>query len=138
MILSLAASLACAHGGLPTTTIRVGAEHLTVEVADDPLERARGLMYRDKLGADAGMIFVYPDEAPRQFWMKDTRIPLSIAFLDAQGVVVSVSEMLPLDLNTTPSNGPAMYALEMNRGWFAAHGVRPGDVLGDLPAAAAR
>jgi uncharacterized membrane protein (UPF0127 family) len=126
-------ALACAREGLPTTRVEVGGTTVTVEVADDEGERAMGLMYRDHLDADAGMLFVYPDALERRFWMKDTRVPLAIAFLAADGTIVRIAEMKPLDRNTTPSGAPAMYALEMNKGWFTAHGVKQGDRVGRLP-----
>ena len=130
--------LACAATHAPTLTLQVGSTPLRVEVADDPAERARGLMYRDALGRDEGMVFVYPDEQERSFWMKDTRIPLSIAFLDAGGRIVHLADMKPFDLDGTPSGAPAMYAIEVNHGWFAAHGVTTGDRVTGLPGPAAR
>jgi uncharacterized membrane protein (UPF0127 family) len=130
--------VACARAGLPTTSLTLGAEAITVEVADDEVERSQGLMYRDHLGADAGMLFVYPDLAERGFWMKNTKIPLSIAFADADGVIVGIADMKPLDTNTPPSGAPARFALEMNRGWFAAHGIEEGNRIQGLPTAPAR
>ncbi len=113
---------------LETAVIDVGDNRLTVEVADDPLERSLGLMYRDALPEDRGMLFVYPDEEPRSFWMKNTRIPLSIAFADKSGVIIAVMDMFPDDgAARYRSPGPAMYALEMNRGWFKRHNVTVGD-----------
>ena len=98
-----------------------------------PDTRARGLMHRDAMDPDHGMLFVYPDEAPRGFWMKDTRLPLSIAFADHTGKIVKISDMQPFSLERVPSLYPAMYALEMNQGWFAEHGVEKGDLITDLP-----
>ncbi|MGC6491809.1 MAG: DUF192 domain-containing protein [Myxococcota bacterium] len=111
---------------LPTTTLTLGEHTVLVEVADDPGERARGLMHRDTLAADEGMLFVYPDTEPRRFWMKDTRIPLSIAFLDASGRIVKISQMEAFSTKRTASLYPARFAIEMNRGWFEAHGVAVG------------
>ncbi len=125
--------LACRTTGLPTTQIQVAGHALTVEVADDHTERAQGLMYRKELGADAGMLFVYPDLAPRSFWMKNTTVPLSIAYLDADGRVVSVADMTPMSTESVPSAGPAQYALEVNRGWYGARGVTQGAVVTGLP-----
>ncbi len=114
----------------PATTIGVGGVTLTVEVADDPLERSQGLMYRESLPEDRGMLFVYPDEEPRAFWMKNTTIPLSIAFADAEGVIIGIMDMAPDDGRTRyRSSGPAMYALEVNRGWFQRHAVKAGDKI---------
>jgi uncharacterized protein len=113
---------------LETTTISVGGVPLVVEVADDPVERAMGLMYRDFLPDDRGMLFVFPDEAARAFWMKNTRIPLSIAFADGTGTIVTIMDMFPDDGRARYRSGaPARYALEVNRGWFAMRGIKPGD-----------
>lgn len=115
---------------LDTATIRVGGVPLVVEVADDPMERSMGLMYRDSLPDDRGMLFVYPDEAVRGFWMKNTRIPLSIAFADADGVIIAIMDMAPDDGRTRyRSPGRARYALEVNRGWFGKNGVTVGSMI---------
>ena len=127
---------ACAHA-LPTIQIDVAGTAMTVEVADDMAERQRGLMYRDTLAADEGMLFVYADDRERSFWMKNTKIPLSIAYIDADGKIVSLADMLPLDESPVPSEFPARYALETNKGWFAAHKVKEGDHVGKLPVLAA-
>lgn len=119
---------------LPTVTLQVGAKAVVAEVADSPEEREAGLMFRTKLPADQGMLFVYPDSAPRSFWMKNTVLPLSIAYIDAAGTIVRISDMTPLNLSPVPSGKPAMYCLEMSQGWFAAHHVAEGQVLRGLPA----
>ena len=123
----------CLHRGLPTTTLTLAGHELEVEIADTPETRAQGLMYRDSLGADDGMIFVYPEEAPRSFWMANTEIPLSIAFVGASGTIVSVRDMKPLDRHHTLSGQPARYAIEVNQGWFAAHDVAVGCHVEGLP-----
>lgn len=113
-----------------------GAEaraELRVEVADDGEERALGLMYRDRLPEDQGMLFVYPELDERNFWMKNTRIPLSIAFLADDGTIVHIADMQPQSLALTPSTQPVRYALEVNQGWFAQHGVQVGDRVAPLP-----
>lgn len=117
----------------PTIPLRIGEATLSAEVADTDAERQLGLMHRDGLAPDHGMVFVYPDERPRGFWMRNTRIPLAIAFLDAQGRIVSLAEMAPFDERTTPSGRPAMYAVEMEQGWFQAHGVKVGAKVEGLP-----
>ena len=124
--------LACA-GPFPTATIQVAEHPVKVEVAHTHELRQRGLMHRDSLGEDRGMLFVYPEEAPRSFWMKNTRIPLDIAFVRTDGTIVRIAQMKPLDTETTPSLYPARYALEMNVGWFEAHGVEKGDVVSGIP-----
>jgi hypothetical protein len=111
------------------TRVRVGGVPVTVEIADTPALRERGLMYRDSLPPDYGMLFVYPDEGVRGFWMRNTVIPLDIAFMDRNGVILNVEQMAPRDENETYSAGPAQYALEMPEGWFAEHGVGVGDRL---------
>lgn len=129
--------LACSDSTqLPTQKLMVGREVVVAEVADDGEERAMGLMFRDELTENAGMLFVYPDYRERSFWMKNTRILLSIAFLDREGVIRSLAEMRPLDETMTPSGAEAKYALEMPGGWFTAHGVVVGDTVTGLPAAA--
>ena len=83
--------------------------------------------------ADQGMLFVYPDERPRNFWMKDTSLPLSIAYLDAQGRIVRIADMTPFDTSPVPSVRPAMYALEVNQGWFTRHAVQVGASAKGVP-----
>jgi hypothetical protein len=100
---------------------------LTAEVADEEAARETGLKFRKSLGHNEGMLFVFADSQPRNFWMKDTPIPLSIAFLDGQGAILNLEEMEPNTETFHSSTGPAQYALEMNKGWFTAHGAQPGD-----------
>jgi len=100
-----------------------------VEIADDTNEMARGLMGRTALAEDAGMLFAYSEERELSFWMKDTLIPLSIAFMDSEGRIVDIQDMKALD-DTPPhytSAEPAQYALEVNKGFFAERGVEVGD-----------
>jgi uncharacterized protein len=123
----------CAQDGMPTATIRVGAHSMTVEVAKTAKDRAKGLMYRDSLGANRGMLFVYEVSAERSFWMKNTRIPLSIAFADEEGTITRIADMRPLSKKHTSSQGKSTYALEVNKGWFDTHDVHVGDKLQDLP-----
>lgn len=118
---------------LPPATLLVGSAVVQAEVADEEKERAVGLMRRDSLPDGGGMLFVYPDARARIFWMKNTPLPLSIAFLDAGGVVVALAEMQPFSTVPVPSGVPAMYALEMRQGWFAAHGVGVGARVTGLP-----
>jgi uncharacterized membrane protein (UPF0127 family) len=126
----IAVFLPSAASGLETATITIGAVKLVVEVADNPVERSVGLMHRNHLPEDRGMLFVYPDEAARAFWMKNTTIPLSIAFADATGTIIAVMDMIPDDgALRYRSPGPAKYALEVNRGWFKKNGVDVGDRL---------
>jgi uncharacterized protein len=113
----------------PTLTIK--GVPITVELALTPAARAQGLMRRTDLPADHGMLFVYPGEEILSFWMKDTTIPLSIAFMDSTGRIVDIQDMAPLDETSHRSAAPAQFALEMNRGWFAGHGIGVGDCAED-------
>jgi len=121
---------------LPTTTMRLGNEQFTLEVADEDKEREVGLMNRRSMPADHGMIFVFPQESRLSFYMKNTLIPLDILYLDGDGDVVSVHQMQPLDLTSIPSRAPAKYAIELNLGTAARLGLKPGDHL-DVPKDAA-
>lgn len=124
--------LACA-GKLPVVSIDVDGHSVRAEIAANDEDRNKGLMYRERLADDAGMLFVYPDQAIRHFWMKNTRIPLSIAFADREGVIVWIDDMEPHDTRRTSSMLPATYALEVNQGWFAEHGVEKGDKIANIP-----
>jgi uncharacterized protein len=118
--------------GLRTVTIHASSGEkvkVGVEIADDASERARGLMHRTALAEDHGMLFVFPSEDKLSFWMKDTLIPLSIAFIDSEGRIVDLQNMKPLDEDPPSyvSAKPALYALEVNRGFFEERGVEVGD-----------
>ena len=106
--------------------INVAEIELEVELATTFEEQILGLMYRDKLEENDGMLFVFPREKVLSFWMKDTRIPLSIAFIQADGRIIQIESMKPYSLDTHVSKEKAKYALEMNEGWFKAHNVREG------------
>lgn len=121
---------------LPVTRIRVGTHPVDAEVAQDPQQRSLGLMFRFNLPADRGMLFVFPRAEPLGFWMRNTYIPLSIAYLDAGGTILNILDMKPHDESPHPSAGPALYALEMRRGWFAERGIGPGTRVTGLPPAA--
>ena len=112
-----------------TAPIRIGGVAVTAEIADNQELRAQGLMHRDSLPPNHGMLFVYGTAEVRSFWMRNTRIPLDIAFIDASGVIINVEQMEPQSDQNYYSRGPMMYALEMDQGWFEANGVGPGDRL---------
>jgi uncharacterized membrane protein (UPF0127 family) len=109
--------------------MKIGRETFSLEVADTPKKQQLGLMHRKSMPQDRGMIFVFPDEQERSFWMKNTLIPLDIIYMDAGGKVVSVKQMKPLDETSVPSDGPAKYAVELNQGAAKRAGVAAGDVL---------
>jgi uncharacterized protein len=102
-------------------------KEIWVEVAKTPEERAQGLMERRHLDKDAGMLFIFENEDYHAFWMKNTFIPLSIAFIDKEGRIVKIANMKPLTLKSHPPSKPILYALEMNKGWFSANRIKEGD-----------
>ena len=114
---------------LELVPLRVGGIEIRVEIADDADERQRGLMYRESLEEDQGMLFVYPEQRTLGFWMRNTLIPLDIAYIDREGRIVDIQQMEPQTTETHDSAAPAMYALEMNQGWFEANGIRVGDLI---------
>lgn len=111
----------------------VGSAELRVEVAETEAERALGLMHRESLEWDRGMLFIFPVDRYMNFWMKNTYIPLSIAFIRSDGVITEIQHMKPLTTESHFSQLPGRYALEVNEGWYRAHGVRVGDPVKGLP-----
>jgi uncharacterized membrane protein (UPF0127 family) len=111
-----------------TSTVTINNASLTVGIAASAAARQQGLMGVTRMAADSGMLFAFADDRQRAFWMKDTPIPLSIAFLDAGKKIIFLADMAP---NTTTvvggfNAGPMRYAIEVNQGWFASHGVTVG------------
>lgn len=105
----------------------IGAHRLQVEVAANPLRRALGLMFRRSLPDDAGMLFVFPEDAVLSFWMRNTLLPLSVAFLDAKKQILNIADMEPMDdQRFRESIALARYGLEVNQGWFAVRKIGPG------------
>lgn len=113
--------------GLATMELRSGTVVITVELAVSPSEQETGLMHRTELQDGHGMLFVYPDDRRLSFWMKNTLIPLSIAYLDAQGVIRELYDMQPQSLAPVESERHVRYALETPQGWFERVGLKPGD-----------
>lgn len=105
-----------------------GSDTVDAEVARTPEERAKGLMYRENVPAGTGMLFVFDEEGPQSFWMANTYVPLDIAFIDASYTVVDIQQMEPLTTDSHQSAAPALFALEVPKGWCAAHGVHVGSV----------
>jgi uncharacterized membrane protein (UPF0127 family) len=133
VLLLAAALLAVAQEKFATGQIKVGAHPLKVELALSEPQRMQGLMFREKLGRNDGMLFVFDAPAYQSMWMKNTLIPLSVAFLDADGVILNILDMEPHNLTPNMSAGPAVYAIETNKGWFAEKKIRPGDRATGLP-----
>ena len=118
---------------LPTRTLTIGKQKLVVEVVDNQEQRATGLMNRFSLQPDHGMLFVFDHPQALAFWMKNTYIPLSIAFVDAGGAILNIEDMKPQDESTHWSKGSALYAIEMKQGWFGAKGIDAGAKVSGLP-----
>ena len=122
----LAMICAIAHAELPEIALTVGGHKLTAEVAHTENTRSQGLMHRRMLPENRGMLFVFPKTDLHAMWMMNTYVPLSVAFLDAQGVIVNIADMAPHTTNAHGAAKPAKYALEMNLGWFRKRGIGPG------------
>ncbi|HEX5612064.1 MAG TPA: DUF192 domain-containing protein [Burkholderiales bacterium] len=105
---------------------------IRAELADNFADRMRGLMHREKLAQNSGMLFVFDAPEVQCMWMKNTQIPLSVAFLDETATIINIEDMQPHTENSHCSKRPARYALEMERGWFAARGIKPGAKLRGL------
>lgn len=116
--------------GLPRTELTAGMHRISAEVAADHASRATGLMHRRSLAPNHGMLFVFQEKSPQCFWMRNTLIPLSIAFLDDDGRIVNIEDMAPMTENSHCSKEPVRFALEMEQGWFQRRGVSAGDRLG--------
>jgi uncharacterized membrane protein (UPF0127 family) len=107
----------------------INDKEIWVEMAKTPAERAKGLMGRQHLGQEEGMFFIFETEDYHAFWMKNTLIPLSIAFIDKSGRIVEIADMKPLSLDSHTPPKPILYALEMKKGWFSTNGIKVGDVV---------
>jgi hypothetical protein len=127
LVLSLPACASRSASNLPVIKVTLGSKTIRAEVAQTAAAQARGLMYRRDLGWNKGMLFVYEDEKILSFWMENTFVPLSIAFLDPDGQILHIAHMEPLSKTSHRSPTKALYALEMNQGWFEKEGVRVGD-----------
>ncbi|MDR0587397.1 MAG: DUF192 domain-containing protein [Burkholderiales bacterium] len=127
------------QSGLPERTITLNQESVVVELAQTPKTRSEGLMHRFPLPDGRGMLFVFPAPQPQAFWMKNTPAPLSIAFINKDGVILNIEDMMPLDEITQHySNGDALFALEVRKGWFHDKHIKAGDIVKNLPPPAAR
>jgi uncharacterized membrane protein (UPF0127 family) len=118
---------------LPRITLNAGIHNINAEVAQSPQERATGLMLRQSMPANQGMLFVFEQAEQQCFWMKNTLIPLDIAFVADDGTIINIEHMKPLSLDNHCSTKPVRMALEMNEGWFARKGVSAGSKLSGKP-----
>ena len=118
---------------LPIIKLQVETQAITAEVAADDTSRSRGLMFRESLPRNHGMLFVFQEASQYCFWMKNTPLPLTIAFINARGEVINLADMEPFALDTHCALAPAKYALEMEQGWFKRHQLGAGSKLRGLP-----
>lgn len=123
------------HGAYAADTFKLMVKEISVpvEVAADNASRRKGLMFRKHLAENSGMLFVMDGNDGICMWMKNTLIPLSVAFIDKDGFIINIEKMKPLTLDIHCSKAKAVYALEMNEGWFDKNHVKPGDKVSRLP-----
>lgn len=129
LVLALALPAGLAQAEMPMTELSAGMYRIEVEVAATPQNRQVGLMHRKSMPVQHGMVFVFTEDARHCMWMKNTLLPLSVAFLDARGRILNIEDMAPQSEDNHCAGGPARYALEMNLGWFRERGLRPGDSI---------
>jgi uncharacterized membrane protein (UPF0127 family) len=130
MMLAAAPVLAQQH---PVAQLNAGMHLIRAEVVSDYATRGQGLMHRKSLPPNAGMLFIFDEHAVHCMWMKNTLIPLAVAFIDDRGTIVNIEDMEPHSEASHCASQPVRYALEMNRGWFATRGIKPGARLGGVP-----
>ncbi len=130
----LAAPMTSNAAELPTTPLAIGTHKLTAELATTPAQRETGLMNRFSLKPDHGMLFVFERPEPLSFWMRNTYVALSIAFIAADGTILNIEDMQPQTDDPHWSKGAALYTLEMKKGWFAERGIAAGASVKGLPA----
>lgn len=112
--------------------LSIGSHRIRAAVANNSYSRERGLMKSTQLCTDCGMLFIFPQAGKHSFWMKDTPLPLSIAFIAADGTILNIDEMQANTTRSYSARGDALYALEMNKGWFAEHAIQPKDQVKGL------
>jgi len=126
-ILALCLAGQAAADPLLTYALRIKGHALRAELANDDETRQTGLMYRERMPETAGMLFVYEAEGRHAMWMKNTLIPLSVAFIDRRGQIINIEDMAPQTEEAHAARAPAAYALEVNQGWFKKYGIKAGD-----------
>ncbi len=134
LVVAATLSIGPAHAqtSLPEISLSIKGHKLVAEVAATDSSRTTGLMNRRMMPENRGMLFVFAHTQPQSFWMMNTYIPLSIAFVDEQGIIVNIADMKPLTTDAHLSSRPAKYALEMNMGWFTKRGVKAGTRIDGL------
>ena len=132
-VLGVAAFAQEAPQSLPKIRLNAGIHNIDAQVAQTPEQREIGLMFRPSMPANEGMLFTFERPAQQCFWMKNTLIPLDAAFVDDSGAIVNIERMKPQTLDGHCSEKPVRYVLEMNDGWFAKRGIKPGFKLKGAP-----
>jgi uncharacterized membrane protein (UPF0127 family) len=127
LVLALLLLIPCCRNNADVIQVKVGEHTLTAEVARTPEQRRQGLMNRKTLGKDRAMLFVFEKDQKLSFWMKDTSIPLSIAYIAKDGTIKEIHRMRPYSEKAVKSDHYVRYALEVNQGWFEKRGVEPGE-----------
>ncbi|MFN9451183.1 MAG: DUF192 domain-containing protein [Rubrivivax sp.] len=118
---------------LPTVALGAGMHNIVAEVASTPLQRQIGMMMRTEMAQHEGMLFVFEEPQRQCFWMRNTLLPLAIAFISDDGRIVNLAEMQPRSDDSHCSTAPVRYVLEMNKGWFSKRGIKAGDKLRGKP-----
>jgi len=123
---------ALAQNAMPLMELSAGFHRIEAEVAANDPDRQLGLMNRKAMAVQHGMLFVFPQDNTHCMWMRNTLLPLSVAFLDDEGKIINIEDMKPQTEDNHCARRPARYALEMNLGWFTQRGIKPGVKLGGL------
>ncbi|WP_310493113.1 DUF192 domain-containing protein [Dechloromonas sp.] len=121
-----------AQNAMPIMELSAGFHRIEAEVAANDQNRQVGLMNRKAMPTQRGMLFVFTQENTHCMWMRNTLLPLSVAFMDAEGKIINIEDMQPQTEDNHCARRPARYALEMNHGWFTQRGIKPGVKLGGL------
>ncbi|MEY2633341.1 MAG: hypothetical protein RIR00_1995 [Pseudomonadota bacterium] len=132
LVLTLVAGLGTSlplRAEMPRQTLGISFYRIDVEVAANQSDRMQGLMHRQHMPQQQGMLFVFPTAARHCMWMRNTLLPLSVAFLDDNGRILNIEDMAPQTEDSHCASGAARFALEMNKGWFAGKGIKPGTVI---------
>lgn len=132
--MQLVSARAEAQPQLPVTNLSISGKTIRAETADEEHERAAGLMFRTELAANAGMLFIMPQTGSVGFWMRNTELPLTIAYIAPNGAIMELHDLEPYNERPVPSRFPQIaYALEMPRGWFTKNNIWPGERVQGLP-----
>jgi uncharacterized membrane protein (UPF0127 family) len=133
LALTTSVTLAQQASKFPVISLSSGIYVIKAEVAANTAQHEQGLMFREKLGPNEGMVFLFDTPASVCMWMKNTLIPLSVAFIGADGKIINIEDMQPQTTESHCAKKPARYALEMNHGWFRQKNIKPNSVIDGLP-----